>query len=193
MLLMTGWACWQLRCASRRPGAAVTAGGAGASPGRALHFPGRVRRPGGLRSRSGQVDGADLAGRRVPAGRGDIPRRSPKRVPRRQLQSCPARHPRMRQLLQRQTARQLPKHDQPNLGSADKAGLLVPRPLARRSGVSTRILCRTARSTFSSGTATAQWPPGTTVHAASNGKTWEGKSIPGLVDGALAHLANALG
>ena len=38
-----------------------------------------------------------------------------------------------------------------------------------------------------------QWAPGTTVHAASNGKTWEGKSIPGLVDGALAHLANALG
>ncbi len=29
-----------------------------------------------------------------------------------------------------------------------------------------------------------QWPPGTTVHAASNGKTWEGKSIPGLVDNA---------
>ncbi|WP_108922203.1 glycoside hydrolase family 16 protein [Mycobacterium montefiorense] len=29
-----------------------------------------------------------------------------------------------------------------------------------------------------------QWAPGTTVHAASNGKTWEGKSIPGLVDGA---------
>ncbi len=29
-----------------------------------------------------------------------------------------------------------------------------------------------------------QWPAGTTVHAASNGKTWEGKSIPGLVDGA---------
>jgi hypothetical protein len=28
-----------------------------------------------------------------------------------------------------------------------------------------------------------QWAPGTTVHAASNGKTWEGKSIPGLVDG----------
>ncbi|SRX92508.1 putative beta-1,3-glucanase precursor [Mycobacterium tuberculosis H37Rv] [Mycobacterium shimoidei] len=28
------------------------------------------------------------------------------------------------------------------------------------------------------------WPPGTTVHAASNGKTWEGKSIPELVDGA---------
>ena len=28
------------------------------------------------------------------------------------------------------------------------------------------------------------WPAGTTVHAASNGKTWEGKSIPGLVDGA---------
>ncbi|HTH86925.1 glycoside hydrolase family 16 protein [Mycobacterium sp.] len=28
------------------------------------------------------------------------------------------------------------------------------------------------------------WPPGTTVHAASNGKTWEGRSIPGLVDGA---------
>src|SRR6476646_6574833 len=28
------------------------------------------------------------------------------------------------------------------------------------------------------------WPSGTTVHAASNGKTWEGKSIPGLVDGA---------
>jgi glycosyl hydrolase family 16 len=27
------------------------------------------------------------------------------------------------------------------------------------------------------------WAPGTTVHAASNGKTWEGKSIPGLVDG----------
>lgn len=27
------------------------------------------------------------------------------------------------------------------------------------------------------------WPPGTTVHAASNGKTWEGKSITGLVDG----------
>jgi Glycosyl hydrolases family 16 len=27
------------------------------------------------------------------------------------------------------------------------------------------------------------WPPGTTVHAASNGKTWEGLSIPGLVDG----------
>jgi Glycosyl hydrolases family 16 len=27
------------------------------------------------------------------------------------------------------------------------------------------------------------WPPGTTVHAASNGRTWEGKSIPGLVDG----------
>jgi beta-glucanase (GH16 family) len=26
------------------------------------------------------------------------------------------------------------------------------------------------------------WPPGTTVHAASNGKTWEGKSIPELVD-----------
>ena len=26
------------------------------------------------------------------------------------------------------------------------------------------------------------WPPGTTVHAASNGKTWEGKSIPQLVD-----------
>jgi hypothetical protein len=28
------------------------------------------------------------------------------------------------------------------------------------------------------------WPAGTTVHAASNGKTWEGKSIPQLVDGA---------
>jgi hypothetical protein len=28
------------------------------------------------------------------------------------------------------------------------------------------------------------WPPGTTVHAASNGKTWEGRSIPGMVDGA---------
>jgi hypothetical protein len=28
------------------------------------------------------------------------------------------------------------------------------------------------------------WAPGTTVHAASNGKTWEGKSIAGLVDGA---------
>jgi hypothetical protein len=28
------------------------------------------------------------------------------------------------------------------------------------------------------------WAPGTTVHAASNGKTWEGRSIPGLVDGA---------
>jgi hypothetical protein len=27
------------------------------------------------------------------------------------------------------------------------------------------------------------WPAGSTVHAASNGKTWEGKSIPGLVDG----------
>jgi hypothetical protein len=27
-----------------------------------------------------------------------------------------------------------------------------------------------------------QWPPGTTVHAASNGKTWKGKSIPELVD-----------
>jgi Glycosyl hydrolases family 16 len=27
------------------------------------------------------------------------------------------------------------------------------------------------------------WPPGTTVHAASNGKTWEGRSIPSLVDG----------
>jgi hypothetical protein len=26
------------------------------------------------------------------------------------------------------------------------------------------------------------WPPGTTVHAASNGKTWRGKSIPELVD-----------
>ena len=29
-----------------------------------------------------------------------------------------------------------------------------------------------------------QWAPGSTVHAASNGKTWEGKSIPGLVDDA---------
>jgi glycosyl hydrolase family 16 len=29
-----------------------------------------------------------------------------------------------------------------------------------------------------------KWPAGTTVHAASNGKTWEGKSIPGLIDGA---------
>jgi beta-glucanase (GH16 family) len=29
-----------------------------------------------------------------------------------------------------------------------------------------------------------EWPAGSTVHAASNGKTWEGKSIPGLVDGA---------
>jgi hypothetical protein len=28
-----------------------------------------------------------------------------------------------------------------------------------------------------------KWAPGTTVHAASNGKTWEGRSIPGLVDG----------
>ena len=28
------------------------------------------------------------------------------------------------------------------------------------------------------------WPPGTTVHAASNGKTWEGRSIPELLDGA---------
>jgi beta-glucanase (GH16 family) len=28
------------------------------------------------------------------------------------------------------------------------------------------------------------WAPGTTVHAASNGKTWEGRSIPGMVDGA---------
>ncbi|MDT5141805.1 MAG: hypothetical protein QOI79_1142, partial [Mycobacterium sp.] len=27
-----------------------------------------------------------------------------------------------------------------------------------------------------------EWAPGTTVHAASNGKTWEGKSIPGMVD-----------
>ncbi|MCV6964981.1 1,3-beta-glucanase [Mycobacterium intermedium] len=27
-----------------------------------------------------------------------------------------------------------------------------------------------------------EWAPGSTVHAASNGKTWEGKSIPGLVD-----------
>ena len=29
-----------------------------------------------------------------------------------------------------------------------------------------------------------EWAPGTTVHAASNGKTWEGKSIPGMVDDA---------
>jgi hypothetical protein len=29
-----------------------------------------------------------------------------------------------------------------------------------------------------------EWAPGSTVHAASNGKTWEGKSIPGLVDSA---------
>jgi hypothetical protein len=28
------------------------------------------------------------------------------------------------------------------------------------------------------------WAPGTTVHAASNGKTWEGRSIPGMVDSA---------
>lgn len=28
------------------------------------------------------------------------------------------------------------------------------------------------------------WPAGTTVHARSDGKTWEGLSIPGLVDGA---------
>lgn len=27
------------------------------------------------------------------------------------------------------------------------------------------------------------WPPGTTVHARSDGRTWAGKSIPGLVDG----------
>jgi Glycosyl hydrolases family 16 len=27
------------------------------------------------------------------------------------------------------------------------------------------------------------WAPGTTVHAASNGKTWEGRSIPGMIDG----------
>lgn len=27
-----------------------------------------------------------------------------------------------------------------------------------------------------------KWAPGTTVHAASNGKTWEGRSIPELVD-----------
>ena len=53
-----------------------------------------------------------------------------------------------------------------------------------RSGPSTRIRSRTARSTSSSGTATAHGLPGTTVHAASNGKTWEGKSIPGMVDDA---------
>ena len=29
-----------------------------------------------------------------------------------------------------------------------------------------------------------EWAPGTTVHAASNGKTWEGKSIAGMVDSA---------
>jgi hypothetical protein len=28
------------------------------------------------------------------------------------------------------------------------------------------------------------WPPGTTVHAKSDGHTWEGRSIPGLIDGA---------
>ena len=28
-----------------------------------------------------------------------------------------------------------------------------------------------------------EWPPGTTVHARSDGHTWEGKSIPELVDG----------
>ena len=38
-----------------------------------------------------------------------------------------------------------------------------------------------------------QWAPGTTVHAASNGKTWEGKIDSRIGRRRLAHLANALG
>ena len=37
------------------------------------------------------------------------------------------------------------------------------------------------------------WPPGTTVHAASNGKTWEGRSIPRTGRRRVAQLAHALG
>ena len=84
--------------------------------------------------------------------------------------------------LQRQGARELAGADGPHLGGARQADCLVPGA-GPRSGPSTKTRCPTARWTSWSSTA-ASTGPGTTVHAASNGKTWEGKSIAGLVDGA---------
>ena len=90
---------------------------------------------------------------------------------------------RRRPVLQRQTARQLAGPHRPHVGSANQARLPVPRLWPSFWAVNEDPLPDGEVDIFE-WYGNGIWPPGTTVHAASNGKTWEGRSIPGLVDGA---------
>ena len=67
------------------------------------------------------------------------------------------------------------------MGSANQTRLPDPRGLAGVLGVNEDPLPDGEVDVFE-WYGNGQWAPGTTVHEASNGKTWEGKSIPGLVD-----------
>ena len=171
----------EARANPARPG--ITARCAAARCCRCLPFPGRVRRPERCGPRSGEVDGAELAGRRVPAGRGDIPRRSPKRVPRRQLQSRPPRHARIGD---QYFSGKLRGNWRVPIGHTWEARIkldcLYPGLWPSFWAVNEDPLPDGEVDIFE-WYGNGNWPPGTTVHAASNGKTWEGKSIPGLVDG----------
>ncbi len=111
-----------------------------------------------------------------------IPRRSPKRIPRRQLQSRPPRHARIGQYfggklrgnwrsLIGQTWEARIKLDCLNPGVWPAFWAVHEDPLPD------------GEVDIFEWYGNGSWPAGTTVHAASNGKTWEGRSIPELVDG----------
>ena len=149
--------------------------------------------PGRLRPRSGEVDGADLAGRRVPAGRRGYTATI--------AETCSS------------TATPISSCAPPEKTVSYFSGKLRGN---WRGMINTTWEARIKLDCLYPGLwpsfwtvnedplpdgevdifewyGNGEWAPGTTVHAASNGKTWEGKSIPGYGRRRLAHLANALG
>ena len=138
----------------------------------------RRRRP-----RSGEVDGAELAGRRVPAGRGAYTATI--------AETCSSTATPISSSSPRKNAGQyfsgklrgnwrgLINH---TWEARIKLDCLTPALWPSFWAVNEDPLPDGEVDIFE-WYGNGSWPPGTTVHAASNGKTWEGKSIPGLVDG----------
>ena len=186
MMLMTGIAAVAAAIPSPRPGRAVDRHhclpAAARCRWRALHFPGRVRWSAWFRPRSGEVDGAELGRRRLAADTGDLPRRSSKRVPRRQLQSRPPRHKENDQYFSGKLRGNWRFLISPTWEARIKLDCLFPGLWPAFWTVHEDPL-PDGEVDFFEWYGNGKWPPGTTVHAASNGKTWEGKSIPGLIDG----------
>jgi len=69
-------------------------------------------------------------------------------------------------------------HDQHHLGSTDQARLPVHRPVALVLGCQ-RGSAADGEVDFFEWYGNGDWAPGTTVHAASNGKTWKADRFPG--------------